>query len=197
MTTQDDREHTHTLNSPSQNLPRPHLVEPADAWYHVYHWLKIATKVPGDLAECGAGEGHTSASILTALNEFGESRKQLHLFDRFDGVLNEVKERLAPFQNYEIHAGEFAETFHDFRKPLCFIFADGTFYKSIAETIRLADKTLVTGGIIMFHDVGNRFCLGVDAAIQECLREDMYYYFRIQKAPPDVDAGFGVGIKMR
>lgn len=64
------------------------MIRPAQKLHHLHKLrknLKLAIKLPGDVAECGVGYGGTACRILGWLKEYG-SAKPLHLFDTFTGM---------------------------------------------------------------------------------------------------------------
>ena len=166
------------------------LPERADA---LYEWFLKALAVPGDVAECGVSAGETSCELARYLETMG-IQKRVHMFDTFEGLPETfsdedrgqscesalkagkyactetaVIERMGPLRRYVVHRGLFCETFPQFDQDLCFIHADADLYTSTVDIIRLADRCLVPGGIIVFDDYENPVFPGVTVAIARML----------------------------
>jgi O-methyltransferase len=164
----------------------------------VYESFLRALERPGDVAECGCHEGVTAAEMARCLDEQG-SRRRVHLFDTFSGlppIITEWEQRLSTWEGLAprayacleaqaretvrslsgcvLHPGPFDETFAAFDRPLCFIHADADLYASTVATIRLAERLLVAGGIILFDDYGNPRLPGVEIAVDKCLDREQF-----------------------
>lgn len=165
---------------------------------NVYERFVKSLLLPGDVAECGVYLGETSRELARYLDEHGID-KRLHMFDtfegfpaiitdeerslaegdelgagRFYGTLEAVFEQMSGAGRYEIHCGNFSDTFAAFSRPLCFIHADADLYQSTVEIIRLADRCLVPGGHIVFDDYDNPRFPGINLAIERHLSRESY-----------------------
>jgi len=184
--------------------PSPWLAERSETTYKIF---TMAMKIEGDVAECGVYLGHTAHTFCEFL-ETVEIKKTVHLFDSFQGFPDDlideevavsdpssdwanlsagalsvsesaVRRFMSDVSQYEIHAGFFCDTFPQFDEPLCFIHADGDLYTSTADIIKLADRVLVPGGLILFDDYGHENFPGVKVAVMQYLRQDRYEFYPI------------------
>lgn len=183
----------------------PWLSERSEITYKIF---VMAMKIPGDIAECGVYLGHTAHTFCEFVETMGID-KTVHLFDSFQGFPDDLIEEeiavslpdtvwanLAPGElaasesvvrrfmkdvsQYEFHPGFFSDTFPQFDKPLCFIHADGDMYTSTVDIIKLADRVLVPGGIMLFDDYGHEQFPGVRLAAMQYLDQDLYSFYPVQ-----------------
>lgn len=180
--------------------PSPWLGERSETTYKVF---VMSLKIPdGDIAECGVYLGHTAHAFCEFLETVGID-KTVHLFDSFQGFPDDlideeaavsdpttdwadlsagamsasesvVRRYMADVTQYEFHPGYFCDTLPQFDKPLCFIHADADMYVSTVDIIKLADRVLVPGGLILFDDYGHKNFPGVKLAVMQYLRQDRY-----------------------
>ena len=172
----------------------------------VYASVARVLGLPGDIAECGSNDGVTAVNMARIAAGQGVD-KTVHAFDTFDGfpdvITDEEKSasewpELGPglypaaptavewmqaqAPNIAVHRGLFSETFPAFDRPLCFIHSDSDLYISTVETIELAVRTLVPGGVILFDDYGNPRLPGVQMAVDRCLDPGLFDGYRVQDA---------------
>ncbi len=196
MTDTQQNHHNATIIVAECDLDRSELLGPrADL---VYQSLLATLHLPGDVAECGAYEGITAAS-MARLVAHRATGKLVHVFDTFTGFPDIVTEEerqtsswpeLGPGQyaadpvrtarilgsalNVRVHPGVFADVFPMFDGPLCFIHSDSDLYISTLETIELAARILVPGGLILFDDFGNPRMPGVRLAVERELDPSLF-----------------------
>jgi hypothetical protein len=169
----------------------------------VYESLLATLHLPGDVAECGAHEGVTAAGMARLVASRGTG-KLVHVFDTFTGFPDIVTEEerqasvwpelgpgryaadpvrtaatLGSVPNVQVYPGLFADVFPEFDRPLCFIHSDSDLYVSTLDTIRLAARTLVPGGAILFDDYGNPRLPGVELAVTRGLDPDLFDGHRV------------------
>lgn len=164
----------------------------------MYDCLSDVLHLTGDVAECGAYEAETAAGMGLLINRRG-LLKTVHAFDTFSGFPDVITSEeyaasswpdlksgqylahpanlarnLATAANVVVHIGLFDETFPGFSAPLCFIHSDSDLYASTLETIALADRLLVPGGIILLDDYGNPRMPGVQMAVDRGLAHERF-----------------------
>ncbi len=169
----------------------------------VYRCFLDALAVKGDVAECGAYEGVTALGMAEWCYRHAPERT-VHVFDSFAGfpdliteeersrstweglgpglyasALPAVLARARELPNVRVHAGAFSETFPAFEGALAFIHSDSDLYVSTVETIDLAARALVTGGVVLFDDYGNPRLPGVQLAVDRHLDPDRFRGARI------------------
>ena len=146
----------------------------------------------GDFVEMGCYKGDTSLLIAEALQG---SDHILYIYDSFEGLpektsndtsalgenfkggelyvtKREVKERFlrAGLKLPVIKKAWFNElTDADLPSGIAFSFLDGDFYESIRDSLRLVERKMVQGGVIVVHDYLNPALPGVKKAVDEWL----------------------------
>ncbi|MGH3888240.1 MAG: class I SAM-dependent methyltransferase [Pseudonocardiaceae bacterium] len=190
------RDHSTTVTVAECELDRSELLGPrADL---VYQSLLTTLHLPGDVAECGAYEGVTAASMARLVAHL-ETGKLVHVFDTFSGFPDVVTQEerqtsvwpelepgkyaadpakmariLGSAPNVRVYPGRFADVFSTFDRPLCFIHSDSDLHISTLETIELAARILVPGGLILFDDFGNPRLPGVRLAVERALDPELF-----------------------
>lgn len=167
------------------------------------HWLRVALCQPGAVAECGVFSGGAAVLLATVMAKevpprplhlldvweqyttdsevWPGNRKERKRIDtgRTDNrkwgtrQLGDVRARLAPYDNVIFHPGWFEDTFPALTEPLCFIHADADLEASTRTIIALADRLLVPGGVIVFHDDRSSWG-GVTKAVDDDLSPEQY-----------------------
>lgn len=145
---------------------------------NLFHLLErvLLSGIPGDVVELGSYEGQAAAVIQTILQAH-HSRKQLHVFDSFQGFpdptaedegaykagqLCGIQDRLVSnFQSVglklpSIHRGWFKDTLQQgLPTQTCFVHLDADLYESTLHCLEEIYPRLVKGGICMmsiYHD---------------------------------------------
>ena len=144
--------------------------------------------VPGDVVEFGCYVGTTSVYLQQELKNF---RKQLHVYDSFEGLPEKVDFDLSPageqfkkgelfasknelIKNFKkqnlqlpvIHKGWFSElTSSDIPQQICFAYLDGDYFHSILDPLKLIWKNLSPGAIVVVDDYQNEQLPGVKKAL--------------------------------
>jgi hypothetical protein len=198
--TQGERRNA-TVTVAGFHLRRSNLLGPrADL---VYQTLMAMLDLPGDIAECGAHEGITAVGMAKLVAHLCTG-KLVHAFDTFTGFPDVVTEEerqasawpeLGPGQyaadpakmaeilgsapNLRVHRGLFADVFRSFDRPLAFIHSDSDLYVSTLQTIEMAARNLVAGGVILFDDFGNPRMPGVQLAVERGLSSDIFDGYRV------------------
>ncbi len=173
----------------------------------LHHVLDTVLHLPGDVAECGVGDGRTAAGLVWHVEKWAP-KKTVHLFDTFTGLpecegtgtkgqyahsVDEVTERLAGLNQWQIHEGLFADTLC--QQPMCLIHADADLYSSTCEIIGWAKKVLVLGGAIVFDDYHNPEYPGVTKAVDELLEpgteltDGIQFVYHVVERAEDEDDG--------
>ena len=146
------------------------------AWrLHTLCWAaKHCLKVPGDFVECGVYRGF-SFSVLTDYLDFENVKKDLYLYDTYEGIpeaynsenrsnavyqkdndiLGHVTRTFAKYKNVKIVKGIVPDSFEQTcPEKISFLHIDMNSSKSeIAALEKLFDRVSV-GGIILFDDFG-------------------------------------------
>jgi O-methyltransferase len=180
---------------PRFGAPSPLLRGRAEALHALF---LESLSVPGDVAELGVFEGHTSRRFVHDIEARG-LRKTVHLFDSFHGlpdIVTSEERKLAAghelregnyasalvrtlttlngVRQFQIHEGLFEQSLPRFERSLCFIHVDADLYQSTVEAIFFADRCLEVGGSIVFDDYGDPLFPGVTLAVSRFLDSSMY-----------------------
>lgn len=175
---------------PQHLPPSPLLGDRTDV---VYRSLLETLHLPGDVAECGAHECATAVAMVSLIRE-REPAKTVHAFDTFEGLPDVITDEERSVSTWpdlaaghyaadaaalarntgsvtglELHRGLFETTFPAFGTPLCFIHSDSDLYTSTRQTIALAERLLVPGGVVIVDDYGNPRLPGVALAVDRAL----------------------------
>ncbi|HSW99174.1 MAG TPA: TylF/MycF/NovP-related O-methyltransferase [Candidatus Saccharimonadales bacterium] len=165
----------------------------------VWHELAavLGAGVPGAVVEFGCYAGTTSLFIRRLLDQAGQSGREFHAYDSFEGL----PDKAAPDQSAagaDFQAGklavskkEFLHQFHaarlvppvvhkgwfsglgaaDVPHRIAFAFLDGDFYGSILDSLRLVWPRLEPGGVVLVDDYQRPELPGVERAVADYFRE--------------------------
>ena len=146
--------------------------------------LKLALRVPGDLAECGVFRGASAFLLAKAVAQRGG--RQLHLFDSFAGLstpgerdgsywqagslacaLPEVESNLAEFAEFvQFHPGWIPERFVDIAdRRFCFVHIDVDLFRPTFDSLTFFYPRMIPGGLIVCDDYGFDTCPGARHAM--------------------------------
>ena len=154
---------------------------------------KKALEVEGDLVELGCYKGDTSLVLADVIKASG---KKLWIYDSFEGLpeksdvdkseigqnfqkgelmvsKREVKERFlrAGLKVPTIKKAWFKDlTEGDLPEKIALAFLDGDFYESIKDSLKLVERKMANGGVIVVHDYNNLALPGVSRAVDEWLK---------------------------
>lgn len=152
--------------------------------------LKVAEKLPGNLAELGVYKGSTAYLIADYLFQHQLDNKKLYLFDTFAGtpqgshhdnvareglyedvILDDVKRFMNLFDSLLVYQpGLIPETFAGLETELfCFLHVHLNLYQSTRDTLEGLYDSVVGGGVILIEDYGLNTCRGVKKATDEFL----------------------------
>lgn len=110
--------------------------------------------------------GHNADDILPNVDD--ENKHKAGLFNDTDFL--EVSEYLRNFENVRLFQGRFQDTsVHIERERFQFVHLDVDLYDPILYGLNFFGKRLVSKGIIVVDDYGNRNCPGVIRAVEEFL----------------------------
>jgi O-methyltransferase len=161
------------------------LVSP-DRCYVLYALLRQATRIEGDVWECGVYKGGTAA-MMAAMLEDGCPSKRIYLFDTFDGMpetdadkdlhkkgdfsdtsLEAVTRYIGHDELCVVRKGLIPETFAGLESAqIAFAHIDVDIYKSIVDCLRFIWPRLTLGGFVVFDDYGFPTCPGARTAVDE------------------------------
>ena len=153
----------------------------------------------GDLVELGCYEGDTSL-LLAELLRKNNSQKKLWIYDSFEGLPEKSEADYSAageaFKKGELYVSKrevklrflranlpvpvikkaWFEDLNDEDLPtmICFAFLDGDLYDSIKVSLRLIEKKMTEGGIIVVHDYNNPELPGVTKAVDEWCKRVNY-----------------------
>lgn len=156
-----------------------------------------ALEIKGDFVELGCYKGGTSLLLAEVIKD---SNYQLWIYDSFEGLpkksdadfseigkdfkagelyvtKREVKERFlrAGLKVPVIKKAWFSGlSGADLPEKIAFAFLDGDFYESIRDSLKLVEKKMVPGGIILVHDYTNEALPGVAKAVDEWNKNKKY-----------------------
>jgi len=154
----------------------------------------IGRNVAGDVVEFGCYLGGTSIFIAGTIKSLQEQRA-FYVYDSFSGLPEKTKEDISPLGNNfkpgELLASKkqfiknimqagvpmpiikkawfFDLTDNDVPKRISFAFLDGDYYASIVGSLKLIEKYLAPGAIIVVDDYGNAALPGVARAVDQWL----------------------------
>ena len=155
-----------------------------DRKYFLNELLKLAARVPGDLAECGTYQGK-SAHLLCAHGErYG---RRVHLFDSFEGLPEPhsrdgeywrqgdlaageelLGETLGEFSNWQAYPGWIPSRFPDVKdQQFSFVHIDVDLYQPTLDSIEFFFPRMSRGGVILMDDYGFGTCPGAKQALDE------------------------------
>ncbi len=153
----------------------------------------LVAEIPGDVVEFGCYVGTTSVFLAKHL---AHTNKKLYLYDSFEGLPSKTTEDDSPaglqFKEGELLAskkqlilhlkqahvpmphitkGWFSElTEVDMPKQIAFAFLDGDYFHSIRDPLRLIEKHLVEGAVIIVDDYANEALPGAARATNQWLK---------------------------
>ena len=156
-----------------------------------------ALGIEGDFVEMGCYKGDTSLLLAEVVKN---TPHRLWIYDSFEGLpkktdsdyseigkdfqagellvtKREVKERFlkAGLKVPMIKKAWFSELEdEDLPEKIAFAFLDGDFYESIKDSLRLVEKKLLPGGIVLVHDYTNEALPGVAKAVDEWNSDKKY-----------------------
>ncbi|MEM9546919.1 MAG: TylF/MycF/NovP-related O-methyltransferase [Bacteroidota bacterium] len=157
--------------------------------YMLYQFATNAKNIDGDVAEVGTYKGG-SAKLLSLI--FNDGKKDIHLFDTFQGMpavdksidyfqqgsfsdtsLVAVKEYLSEFSNVNYHPGFFPQTAIPVNsRKFCFVHIDVDILQSARDCCEFFFPRLSIGGIMIFDDYGYRKCPGAKKAVDEYFQNE-------------------------
>lgn len=168
--------------------------------YHVLMELQhvIREGVPGNVVELGCFEGETTMLIRRLLDELNETRRELHVYDSWEGVPSPAPQddtvsgipgfekgmccaQLATFtNNFEqsglrlpfVHSGWFGEIPDvEYPAPIAFAFFDGDMYVSITDSFTKVYPKLAARARVVIDDYEWERLPGVKQACADFLRD--------------------------
>jgi O-methyltransferase len=171
---------------------RKHTLVSRDRCHVLWRTLQQSLRLSGDLVECGVFRGGTAlleARTLAAAE--GATRRQLHLFDSFQGMPEEVsseesfrpghlgrtspahvRQLLADYSFVQMHVGFIPDTFAGLKlEQVAWAHVDLDIYEAIRDAIAFLYPRLVPGGFLIFDDYGFPSCPGARRAVDEAFAE--------------------------
>jgi O-methyltransferase len=165
---------------------RKHTLVSRDRCHVLWRTLQQALRLPGDVVECGVFRGGTAlleARTIAAAEV--TTRRQLHLFDSFQGMpddvspaesfqpgdlgrtsLGQVRRLLADFPFVRLHVGFIPQTFAGLELgQVAWAHVDLDIAEPIRDSIAYLYPRLVPGGFLIFDDYGFPSCAGARRAI--------------------------------
>lgn len=164
--------------------------------------MESTLAVDGDVVELGCYRGDTSVLFERALEKYNRetgAAKRLWIYDSFEGLPAKTKED-ASVAGDQFQAGELLVTKReviekfkrsglfvprikkgffenldpvaDIPEKICFGFLDGDLYGSIKTSLKLTDKNVSKGSILVIHDYNNPELPGVTKAVSEWLQNN-------------------------
>lgn len=160
-------------------------MQTADKKWFLRELATVSAGVPGEIAECGSYRGASAFFIAEATDG---TRKQLHLFDSWQGLSTPVEAdgavwkagdlttteaaclaTLAPFAERVVsHPGWIPDRFgevEDLRFSLVHIDVD--LHEPHRDALQFFWPRLSEGGVMIFDDYGSSFCPGARRAVDE------------------------------
>ncbi|HKQ46829.1 MAG TPA: TylF/MycF/NovP-related O-methyltransferase [Phycisphaerae bacterium] len=152
-----------------------HTCVKEDRCYSLYRFCQHCARLPGDLAECGVFRGGTALLLASTLRESGETDKQIHLFDTFEGMpksadgdasshrqgdfgntsLDHVKSLLRDYPNITFNPGFIPHTLGVVKdRRFAMVHIDLDLYQSTRDAFEFFYSRVVPGGIMVCDDYG-------------------------------------------
>lgn len=156
----------------------------------IFEELRSVLALTGDVVELGCYKGDTSVELGRILCGVG---KKLWVYDSFEGLpeksredesgaggqfklgelrasKREVVDKLRKIAGLEFRVvkgwfGSLAD--EDLPSGICFAFLDGDYYGSVKDSLKLVEKKMVGGGVIVVDDYINEVLPGVQRAVDE------------------------------
>jgi hypothetical protein len=149
-------------------------------YFHLCEMIKKSEKIEGDIAEVGVYKGGSAKVICET------TKKQVHLFDTFEGLpdvtneddssqfkkgeykgsYNDVKDYLKEYSNVQLYKGLFPSTGRQIEdKKFSLIHLDVDIYKSTLDCLEFFYTKMTKGGVIISHDY--TYAKGVRKAFDE------------------------------
>ncbi len=171
---------------------RKHTLVSRDRCHVLWRTLQQALRLPGDLVECGVFRGGTAlleARTLAAAED--TPRRQLHLFDSFQGMPDDVssaesyrpkdlgrtspehvRQLLADYPFARLHVGFIPHTFAGLELgQVAWAHVDLDIGEPIRDAIAFLYPRLVPGGFMVFDDYGFPSCAGARRAVDEAFAD--------------------------
>ena len=162
----------------------PYTVVPIERAWTIWQMASQACTLEGDLLEAGVFQGGT-AKLLRRIAE--EHKKQLHLFDSFEGMkvadaehdrhasgdfadtsLEGVQKVVGRGDFIHFHKGWIPDTFAGLEdKKICFAHIDLDLYQGVKDTLEYVYPRMPAGGAIISDDYGLASCPGARRAVDE------------------------------
>ncbi len=157
--------------------------------YNLDQLFKLAARVEGDVAECGAYKG-ASAFFLARHILRNRLNKKLCLFDSFEGLsspsqkdgdwwrkgdlrssADDLRTTLSPLGDLpfvEIYKGWIPKRFPEVSdRRFCFAHIDVDLLKPTSDSMEFFYPRLVKGGMILLDDYGHESCPGVTEVVNQ------------------------------
>lgn len=158
----------------------------------------LSNGVIGDVVEFGCYLGTTSIPISKTLANYQD--KDFYVYDSFEGLPDKSGQDISPL-GIQFKTGELLATKKQFIKNLnqarvklpkitkgwfnklndtdipsavSFAFLDGDYYDSIKSSLKLIEKKLTPGSMVIIHDYGNAALPGASKATDEWLVNKRY-----------------------
>lgn len=156
----------------------------------------ISLGIAGDVVEFGCYVGTTSIYLAKLV----QSPRELYLYDSFDGLPDKTTLDESPvglqFKTGELRASR-KELIHNLKRAnvtmphikkawfseldpkdvpetIAFAFLDGDYYESVRTPLKLIEKKLSPGAVIVVDDYANEALPGAAKAVNEWVREKGY-----------------------
>jgi O-methyltransferase len=146
-----------------------------DSCYTIYQFCRHCLHLGGDFAECGVYRGGSAFLIASTLADSGIRRRELHLFDTFEGMpstanddpsgikegqfgdtsLTAVKDYLRDFPFLSFHPGYIPATLESVMdRRFAFVHIDCDLHLTTKDCLEFFYNRMVTGGVMIFDDYG-------------------------------------------
>ncbi|MGZ0076727.1 TylF/MycF/NovP-related O-methyltransferase [Methylomonas sp. YC3] len=161
--------------------------------FNLEQLFKLVVNVEGDVAECGTYQGG-SAFFLARHIVRGNLKKQLFLFDSFEGLsspvaidgdwwkagdlhgsVSDVWDTLAPFDDpsvVTIYQGWIPQRFTEVaNRRFCFLHIDVDLAQPTLDSLMFFYPRLNSGALILFDDYGHESCPGVTQVVDAFMND--------------------------
>ena len=164
--------------------------------YVLFQLAKLTANLIGDVAEVGVYRGGTARLLALAFDT--RAKKQLHLFDTFEGMpstdttvdhhhkgdfadtsLESVQRQFTDCGDVRFYKGVFPDTAGPIENcRFCMVHVDADIYQSVKDSCTFFYPRLEKGGVMVFDDYGFSSCPGARKAVDEFFadKEELPFY---------------------
>lgn len=162
-----------------------HTLLDCHAQWNLKHLCQQTASLAGEVWECGVYQGGTGRLLRQTLDQLGEEKTTLRLFDTYEGMpetdknvdahdagdfldtsLQAVQRVVGSNANY--HIGWIPDTFAGLEHSLIkFAHVDVDIFQSVWDCMEFIYPRMTPGGVMLFDDYGFATCVGARQAVDK------------------------------